>query len=151
MPLIIDIQCFKTEKNRFIVKEFAAYDGCKIAHYIFKPPYTFDCLPNEYQRQANWLMANHHCIKWESGFVPLHKFSAIISQLTESTQEVYVKGREKADYIRKYSRAPILELPDSPAIQPEGNSCLYHSKNPSICSLTNVYNLYNQFIMQTIF
>ena len=148
MPIVIDVQGFKTEKNRFLVKELAAYDGCKICHYVFKPPFTFDCLPYEYQKQANWLTANHHCIKWGTGFVPLHKFSAIIPQLTDTTQEVYVKGKEKADYIQKYTRTPILELPDSPAIQQEGSSCFYHSKNLCICALTNVYNLYNQFIMQ---
>lgn len=148
MPLIIDIQGFKTEKNRFLIKELAAYDGTRICHYIFKPPFDFTCLPLEYQKNANWLIAYHHGINWQTGFVPLHKFSAIMSQLTVTSEDVYVKGREKAEYIRKYSRVPVLELPESPPIQQEGSSCFYHSKNPCICALTNVYNLFNQFAMQ---
>ena len=145
--LVIDVQGFNIENNKFITKELAAYDGDKLCHYIFKAPFDIKYLPSDLHKQALWLMKNHHCIDWNEGFTPLHKFVEIIKNLTEKVDHVYVKGNEKAKYIRQYSLKPVFELDEDPKIKKEDPRCFYHSKSPSICALTNVYFFYNNCLM----
>lgn len=148
MNIIIDIQGFKATDKTFIPKELAAYDGYKTAHYIFKPPYQFNCLPIQLQKQAKWLMNNHHCISWETGFTQVHQFPKIIDSLTTAMDMVYVKGKEKAEFIRQFTKNPVLEFEENPSLKPMDAKCFNHSKLNCICALSNVYHLYNTFIMQ---
>jgi len=147
MPLIVDVQCFKTNHNKLIVKEFAAYDGTRVCHDVFKPPFALDCLPVEYQKQANWLMSHHHAIDWNTGFTPHYLFPQIIKHITRNVTEVYVKGKEKTDFVRKYITIPVFELPETPALKQELGSCFFHINEYCICALSNVYNLYHNFVM----
>lgn len=147
MPLIIDVQTFRTQNNKLIVKEFGAFDGSRVCHYVFKPPFAFDRLPVEYQKQANWLMAHHHAINWNDGFTHHFLFPQIINHITRDFKEVYVKGKEKADFVRTFVKIPVLELPETPALKQELGSCFYHMNEYCICALTNVYNLYDNFVM----
>lgn len=147
MRLVLDIQGFTDEKKKFIPKELATYDGNKLSHYIFKQPYPLNFLSPTYYKQAVWLMENYHCIKWNSGFTPLHYFSTIVKELTRNVQIVYVKGQEKADYIKKYSASIVIELDEQPALEPLSPKCCYHSKSPAKCALSNVFYLYNNLFM----
>lgn len=145
--LTLDVQGFMIENKKFIPKELAAYDGNQICHYIFKPPFDIKFLPSNLQKQAAWLIKNHHGILWKEGFTPVHKFTDIIKTLTEKVDQVYVKGKEKAEYIRNYSSKPVIELDEVPPLQKERPTCFYHSESICMCSLTNVYYLYNNCLM----
>lgn len=145
--LVLDVQGFKLENNKFIPKELAAYDGNKICHYVFKPPFDIRFLPSHLRKQADWLMKNHHSILWNDGFTPIHKFSNIMKNLTEQVDQVYVKGTEKMQYIKKYTLNPVIDLGDDPPLQKEKPHCFYHSNPICICALTNVYYLYNNCLM----
>lgn len=147
MPLIVDVQGFKSLNNQFIVKEFAAYDGVHVCHYVFKPPFAFTSLPTECQKQANWLMSHHHTIDWNAGFTQHYMFPKIIKHVTQNASQVYVKGREKTDFIRKQVNVPVLEFPETPSLKQQLGSCFYHMNKHCICALTNVYYLYNNFVM----
>lgn len=144
--IVMDIQGFKIGTNSFYPKEFAVYDGNAASHYIFRPPFPFKMLPEELQRQAKWLMHNHHCIDWEEGFTPAYLLPKIIQRLTRDVDIVYVKGKEKAAYLKKYTNK-ITELNEHPALRASTPSCLYHTDPLCICALSNVYNLYQEFIM----
>lgn len=146
MMLVVDIQGFKIENNEFIVKELAAYDGVKMCHYIFKPPYPFELLSPDIEKQVTWLTRNHHCIKWDDGFTPLHTFVHIIQNLTSKADYVYVKGNEKANYIRHFISKPVLELGEQPTLKKSIPKCFYHSNKICMCALSNVYYLYENFI-----
>lgn len=141
------MQGFKCENNKFIVKELAAFDGSKTCHYLFKSPFSFDCLPKEYQKQANWVSAHHHGIEWNQGYTPFYQFPNIIKHITKNVQTVYVKGTEKANFIRRYTTACVMELPESPRLAPADASCFYHNKDICSCALSNTYFLYNNFVM----
>lgn len=147
MTLIVDIQGFKTNKNKLIVKELAAYNGSRVSHVVFKPPYPLDCLPEDYRKQADWLTANHHAIDWNAGFTQHFMFPQIIRHITRDAREVHVKGKEKADFIRKYVDVSVVELPETPALQKQPGTCFYHINECCICALSNVYNLYETFVM----
>ena len=147
MPVIMDVQGFKTNNNKLIVKEFGAYDGYHTCHVVFKPPFPFDCLPVEYRKQANWLMAHDHAIEWNAGFTQHFMFPQIIKHVARDATEVYVKGKEKADFIRKHIDNPVIELPETPALTKRPGSCFYHMNEICICALTYVYYLYENFVM----
>lgn len=144
--LVVDIQGFKIENNEFIVKELAGYDGVKMCHYIFKPPYPLKLLSPDIEKQVTWLTRNHHCIKWNDGFTPLHMFGQIIQNLTSEADYVYIKGNEKANYIRHFISKPVLELAEQPTLKKSIPKCFYHSNKKCMCALTNVYYLYENFI-----
>ena len=139
MPLILDVQGFKTNKNKLIVKEFAAYNGINVCHNVFKPPFPFDCLPEEYQKQAHWLMLHHHAVDWNAGYTHHFLFPQIIKHITRNATEVYVKGKEKADFIRQHVDVPVLELPETPALKKQLGSCFHHLNEFCVRALSNVY------------
>jgi hypothetical protein len=145
MSLVLDIQGFKIENNKLLIKELAAFDGEKMFHYLFKAPFPFNMLSPQFQKQALWLTKNHHGLDWNAGFVPLHKLGKILQDMPNPTDTIYVKGREKADYIRKFVQLPVVELPEQPVLQKDTPKCFYHCENYCFCALSNVYFLYDTF------
>lgn len=145
--MIIDFQGLKMEANEFVIKEFAAFNGEKTAHYVFKSPFKFSLLSYDLQRQAIWLSKNHHCLNWNVGFTPIHNFKSIFETVTLNEDNVYIKGVEKCNYIRKFTTKNIIQLPEQPSLISDTPLCFYHSKSSCICALTNVYYLYNLFKM----
>ncbi|KAJ8913307.1 hypothetical protein NQ315_010975 [Exocentrus adspersus] len=123
--------------DTYCLKELAAYDGERICHYIFKPPFPFDMLPRQHQNEANWLIKNHHHINWNIGFTPLHTFNSIVEDLTKKVDTIYIKGKEKADYIRQFTSKPVFELEEQPRLQQCASKCFYHTQNVSMCALSN--------------
>lgn len=148
MSLVVDVQCFKLENNKFLVKEFAGYDGAKIFHYVFKPPFNRNCLPPNIQKQVAWLINNHHCIGWNEGHTPAHLFPEILRNMVKDHQNIYVKGLEKARFLEDIIGKPVIVLEDTPALQMSEAKCFCHRKNPCMCALSNVYFLYEHFFMQ---
>ncbi|CAH2019347.1 unnamed protein product [Acanthoscelides obtectus] len=80
----------------------------------FKAPFPWDLLPPPLKIQAKWLTDNYHGISWNSGFTPLHKFGNIIKHIADGADRIYVKGREKAAYLRNFTSKPIIELEEQP-------------------------------------
>ncbi|CAH1099637.1 unnamed protein product [Psylliodes chrysocephalus] len=148
MKLVVDVQGFKIENNKFIVKEFAAFNGSQVCHYVFKPPFPLRMLPSDLHKQATWLMNNHHAIDWNNGYTPLHHFGSIFQKLIKDIDCIYVKGMEKANYIKKFSTVPVYEIDEQPAFELGEPLCFYHKNNKCICALSNVYFLYNKYMMQ---
>lgn len=147
MRVILDFQGFKDEKNKFIPKELASYDGLQFSHFIFKKPYSLNLLSPDLHEQAVWLMKNYHHLNWNDGFTPLHHFAEILDKVTKNARFVYVKGYEKAEYIRKYCTKPIVELDEQPSIHPSTPKCVFHFKSPTHCALSNVFQMYDIFFM----
>lgn len=144
--IILDVQGFSIEDNKFLPKELATYNGDEVCHYIFKPPFPFDMLSPHLQRNAVYLTSNHHTLNWNAGFTPLHQFQKIMDDLSKKTDLIYVKGREKATYIQKFTTKKVIELDEQPKITKQKAKCIYHNDpNNCICALTNVFNLYEYF------
>lgn len=144
--MIIDIQGFNIEKNKFIPKELAAYDGNKVCHYIFRSPFSMNLLEPEFHKQATWLTNNHHGISWNEGYTPCYKIQKILNSLADCTNKIYVKGKEKANYIRQYVTKPVMEFEEKPNLKQSEPKCFYHINSHCMCSLSNVYFLYENFI-----
>ncbi|CAH2014170.1 unnamed protein product [Acanthoscelides obtectus] len=135
-----------TFRERYVV-EHAGYDGQQIRHHVFKPPFALDLLPPDLQTQATWLMQHHHCINWNSGFTPLHTFPKIMDELTKHADRIFFKGIEQANCLRRFSRKPVIEFAEQPRLEPASSACFYHSKPITMCTLSNVFYLYKNFIM----
>jgi hypothetical protein len=78
--VVIDIQGFNITNKKFIPKELTIFKNNKMAHYVFAPPFPSTLLPDDVQYQIKWLSKNHHCIKWDTGFVPHWKFQQILKK-----------------------------------------------------------------------
>lgn len=148
MIVVADIQGFKISDKNFSPKELAIYDGTKISHYIFRAPFPFDKLPAHLQSQATWLMHNHHCIHWNEGFTPVFLFPKIITRVLRDADAVYVKGKEKVEYLQKFTSKTIIECDQQPSLTIASPSCIYHLQSVCICALSNVYNLYQNHVME---
>lgn len=148
MFVIVDVQGFKISEKTFSPKELAAYDGHTISHYVFKSPFPFGTLPPHFQQQAKWLMNNHHCIDWDEGFTPGFLFPKILERLLRDADVVYVKGCEKATFLRNYTRKHIIEIEEHPALSASQPSCMHHMQTLCYCALSNVYHLYQHYVMQ---
>lgn len=140
--IVIDIQCFRVENNKLLVKELAAYNGERYSHYVFKPPFSLYSLPIHLRNQVTWLSHNHHCVDWLEGFTSVHKFQDILHKITEDAEQIYVKGFEKAAYIEEHVSKPVYRIEDHPPIEAREPSCFHHTKSPCICALSNVIYLY---------
>lgn len=149
MRVVVDVQGFMTADKTFTPKELAVYNGVAISHFVFKAPFNLRSLPQHLQRQAVWLMNNHHCINWSEGFTPSHLFPLILNRLLQPAHVVYVKGREKAQFIRQHTNKDVIELEEQPALSPTTPSCMYHSHSTCYCALSNVYQLYRLYIMES--
>lgn len=147
MHMVVDVQCFKTGVKHLTVKELAVYDGTRFAHYVFKAPFPFRTLSHELQQQAQWLIHNHHCIGWYEGSTPAHLFPIIIQRLTKDATAVYVKGCEKANYLRQFISAPVIEVQEQPALPQMIPKCFYHQQPICNCALSNVYHIYACHVM----
>lgn len=148
MKIIIDVQGFKTDEKTFVAKELAAYNGKRVTHIIFKPPFSLNCLETKFRQQAIWLINNHHCIDWNEGFTPSYQINNVMKKLAKSTDTIYVKGAEKAAFIRSFTEVPVIELPEKPALKMSETMCFHHLKEYCICALSNVYQIYNEIVMQ---
>lgn len=96
MEIFIDVQGFKDENNKFILKEIAFLNSeniCKV--FILKSPYPFEKLPKKYQKQSIWLYDNYHGLNWNTGNDTLKSVKKYIYNNNLRIQEIYVKGLEK--------------------------------------------------------
>lgn len=101
--VFVDIQGFKTYKERFIIKEFCMLVGDYMFHTTVKSPYCFQKLPPFYKRQATMLTNRFHGLSFDSG--DMH-----ICELIEKAypfmqgKKVLVKGKAKKTWLHHIFR-----------------------------------------------
>jgi len=107
--IFVDLQGFLVGRH-FGMKEFAVLkDRFKFSHYIFGCSVPWSSLTKT-EKQAMWLIENHHGIQWEDGMVPYCMVRSLITAVmgTTTTDDdddddkivVYVKGHEKRECLR---------------------------------------------------
>lgn len=117
MNFIVDVQGFKCENNRFIVKEFALIHEDKSLwygsqdfhikfplHYLIKSPYPFNEIRTQkIIKNVLWLSNNYHFLKWDVGDISFRDFKCVLRDLFNPIElPIYmkVKGNEKEKYIQ---------------------------------------------------
>lgn len=146
MNVIVDIQGFKDNNNKFIVKEAAVLsNGDRIQHFVFQPPYNFGGLQPAKQREAKWMENNHHKFSWKYGFTPYHKLNNLMWPLLRNNY-IYVKGLEKQTWMKEifgddliiYNLEEDMECPKLAFLKyqyPNVHRCIVHE---GVCALENV-------------
>jgi len=100
--VVLDVQCFKDDANRYVVKEACAVDvdtGAVLLHHIARPPYPRDQLSADKQRECEWLTRCYHGLDWRHGDIA---YPALLDKLRACLHRryaVYVKGEEKRDFV----------------------------------------------------
>lgn len=102
--IVVDFQAFKSLDNQFIVKELAIVrvDCENYASYLFRPPQPFHKLSPLMKQRVNFLTRTIHGLRWDSGCYDYNAFTTILS--SHSANIIYVKGSERANFIRKILR-----------------------------------------------
>lgn len=102
MEFILDFQGFKSEKNKFIVKELALIsgDGHLYELQLFQPPCSFNQLSDEKKKEVLWLEKTYHGFYWGSGFKPYSEMKDIFETMKISGK-VFVKGVEKKRFVEE--------------------------------------------------
>lgn len=89
---LVDIQGFKSNTNRFVVKEIAIITRNITFHDVIKStPSTFSELDVAHKKQVRWLTHNFHGLKWDWGFITLQELRDQIGPIL-SGKIIYVKG-----------------------------------------------------------
>lgn len=155
MDLVIDIQCFKDNKNRIIPKEVGVVALHKefTAHWIVSPDCNSKSLRKEILRQNNWLTVNHHGIEWCEGDVSLKKMQKNLQEICMKADKIYVRGKEKKELLEKVTTREIINLERDNACPPFQKLtwcekyCIQHAIKPCYlryaCALNNAFRLKN--------
>lgn len=145
MNAIIDIQGFKTEDNKFILKEIAFICNNRQQVFLIKQPYPFYDLSKMDRRQVSWIERNRR-IYWSGGFITYSNHRSIVRELL-GNKHIYTKGSEKVMWLKEIAGhnnvfnledkgcPSILTLYSDYKLSEDVFSCIYHS---NICALKNV-------------
>lgn len=153
MNVIVDLQGFKSENNKFIPKEIAIRSEKHVLVLLIKPPYPFYNLTRKERSHVAWIEKNRG-ILWNEGFVPYYNFNFIVQNYLEN-KRIFVKGCEKVLWLKQIidndnvynledNDCPKLEtLYENYLMSPDIQSCIYHS---NVCAYKNVSCLYKWWI-----
>lgn len=148
--IVIDFQWYCYETYTLIPKELATCDSdCRRSHFIFKPVLSFASLKDEDKRVARYAYNYHHGLRWEEGYISVSEFDRIIKRLCSDVDVVYVKGREKLEFLKSILNKRIIDLVDANKITKEEASCSFHVGESVVCALTNVERLYRHLMFKT--
>lgn len=150
---ILDVQGYLINKTEFIPKELAIFDGEKVSHYIFKPPFKYYQLTKDDRKQVVWLENYYHGLMWGVGWTSLQSFKNILQYETKNDSIIYVKGFEKTNFIRKYLGNIVQEYPETEFSLRNINRqpyCFYHNIPYGHCALVNVKLLYENLYIKKL-
>lgn len=110
---MVDLQGFIIESNKFVLKELCIHEclmnkSSSVAcendvkhHYTFKPPFAWEELSDEDQKQVIWLTRFHHGYSWNEGVRDYSEIELIMENITlkeSGTSIIYVKGDRKVGW-----------------------------------------------------
>lgn len=145
MNVLVDVQGFKTDDNKFILKEIAILHKKQVHVLLIKPPFPYYNLTKTERRQVSWIERNR-AVYWKEGFMPYPQHKAHIMNLL-SDKNVYTKGLEKVNWLKDITEnnnvynledkscPSLFNLYDKYEVSKDVFSCIYHSK---ACALKNV-------------
>lgn len=153
MNVIVDLQGFKSDNNKFIPKEIAIRSENHVLVLLIKPPYAFYDLSKKERLSVMWIEKNHSVL-WNEGFVPYYNFHFHLRNYLEN-KRIFVKGSEKVLWLKQIvdndnvhnledMNCPRLEtLHKNYLMSPDIQTCIYHTK---VCAYKNASCLYKWFM-----
>lgn len=153
MDIVVDFQAFRNNFNQYIIKECAVVDvdGSFVENWLVAPPYNFYNLSKAKRKESVWLTLNYHGLKWDDGGLCYSSFLDELRTLCKDAQNIFVKGKEKADYLQSILNRNVTDLEryNAPSLKELLKTskipllrCYRHSKQKQyFCALTNVEKL----------
>ena len=108
---IIDLQGFRHD-HYSIIRELTIVDidSHNVVHSLAKPPFDKAILSSAEQKNVCWLERNHHKIQWGDGTCEYSEVFAGLRRAIRDAHTFYVKGSEKALFIRNVTGKFTLDL-----------------------------------------
>lgn len=149
--IIIDFQWYRYNTHSIVPKELATCDSdFKRTHFVFKPVLSFASLKEEDKSVARYVYNSHHGLGWDEGYICVSQFDVIIKRLCANVDVVYVKGKEKLEFLKSILNKRIVDLIDADKIIKEEPSCSFHVGNDVVCALTNVERLHKYLMWKVL-
>lgn len=160
--MLLDVQGFKDNNNRFIVKEIYIETKNLQFHDIIKSPSIIEKnLDRKHKKQSNWLTKNYHGFAWTDGYITLGELrQTLFSIFNDKSMQIYVKGEEKIKWVKQIMGNEALNCKNVENeyydVQPEERekcwACKKHKhikeSNKIHCALENVKILKKWFMRQ---
>ena len=128
-PVVIDIECFRYSKEKWIVKEMAV-SGPYLDSVTFGPPFPASFLPDTHVRAYTWLTDNLHGLMWDIGDLPYEHLALYVESIKLRHPithfQFYAKGLEKCKYLSSLFDRPFINLDEL--------RCPVASAKKSLCS-----------------
>jgi len=163
---IIDLQGFRIDNNRFIMKEVAILtrDDTKLLHMLIQPPCSWNDVSFSHRKQIRWLERYYHGLSWDDGHIPYYTAPNIIKNILSCECIIYLKGSEKRKLMEKLLKdnkmCTIVDLSENiddfeekpPSLRTRNEytsnySCFHHKKisrrrDFAACALNNVFTIH---------
>lgn len=97
--IFVDVQGFKDDFNRFIIKEFAISSEEYTKVLLVRPPFSYTYLTKEEKKRVQWIQ-KHRGITWNEGSINYKLFKRIVTSFLEN-KKIIVKGLEKMKWIKE--------------------------------------------------
>lgn len=143
---IVDVQGFKTEENKFILKELAIVYNDQLQVYLVKPPFSFNNLSATEKKHVKWIERNRR-ILWNDGHITYEQCIVDVRKFLSYDIDIYCKGSEKVTWINAVlGRSDVKNLedvhcPNLLSLHEKYKSCnwIYScTSHPTMCALKNV-------------
>lgn len=123
MEIILDVQGFIQDRNRFVPKELASIPirrletdvssvGCNIKCCLFYPPCEWSKLSAQTKTINAWMIRNTHRLPWDCGELAYQTVLRELNAMVSPASRVYVWGPEKKRWIEEtigHSK-PVIDL-----------------------------------------
>ena len=108
----LDIEGFRQKKSGFIIKELSPCSLNYSDTVSFLPTSSFNMLSSKEQKSYQWVSKFLYGLAWESGDYPYCYLQQIIQsiKLRFRFAELYAKGTEKADTLKKLLQRDVINL-----------------------------------------
>lgn len=156
MEYVVDIQCFKLKSNDFYVKELAILPiGLETFPTVitFKPTIHWRELSPDLKAENKWIQGNLLGLKWDDGDLPYHKIGEVLRNNLSRAKKIFMKGREKVLWLRKYVMNVVEIDADCPSLKVLRESCKkeilckYHPQRSLNCAARNTKLLENFILL----
>jgi len=160
MAAIVDFMSFRSLTcdrcgSDFIVKELTIIDiqTASASWFLFQSPCAKHAAAAS-SKVNKWLTHNFHGLAWEDGYLPYELLQDVLSTHLDHYTSVYVKGKEKADFLQARTTAEVIDLTTlgCPSLRKIDNwtwlprySCLTHKGTNFVCSRDQAFKLFVWF------
>lgn len=114
MGTFVDIQGFRGNGARFIIKEISIMKHGVLSTHLFDAPYNYKYLEKKYKNQALWLFYNHHKLSWNDGYIPYSRVEEIIYKeliiKNNNNNTIFIKGDQKRKWLRDYCYVDAMNI-----------------------------------------